>query len=82
MGIDCCGITNPKVLAPTLLIMGEKDYVLGFPGMADYIKSDLLKHIVPDLDSVFLEEGNHFVHEKLPEQVNEIMINFLNKHSK
>lgn len=82
IGIDCCGITHPKVLAPTLLIMGEKDYVLGFPGMVDYIKSDLLKHIVPDLDSVFLEEGNHFVHEKLPEQVNEIMINFLNKHSK
>uniref|UniRef100_A0A3N7HMR9 AB hydrolase-1 domain-containing protein n=1 Tax=Populus trichocarpa TaxID=3694 RepID=A0A3N7HMR9_POPTR len=82
IGIDCCGITNPKVLAPTLLIMGEKDYVLGFPGMVEYIKSDLLKHIVPDLDSVFLEEGNHFVHEKLPEQVNEIMINFLNKHRK
>ena len=61
--------------------MGEKDYVLGFPGMTDYIKSDLLKHIVADLETVFMEEGNHFVHEKFPEQVNELMINFLNKHS-
>ncbi|KAJ6383451.1 hypothetical protein OIU78_026854 [Salix suchowensis] len=79
LGIDC-GITNPKVEAPTLLIMGEKDYALSFPGNADYIKSDKLKHIVPDLEIVFVEEGNHFVHEKLPEQVNELMINFLNKH--
>ncbi|XP_052302547.1 uncharacterized protein LOC7494414 isoform X1 [Populus trichocarpa] len=81
LGIDCCGITNPKVVAPTLLIMGEKDYALSFPGIADYIKSDILKHRVPDLETVFVEEGNHFVHEKLPEQVNELMINFLNKHS-
>jgi len=81
LGIDCCGITNPKVVAPTLLIMGEKDYALSFPGIADYIKSDILKHRVPDLETVFVEEGNHFVHEKLPEQVNELIINFLNKHS-
>ncbi|KAJ6379236.1 hypothetical protein OIU76_015954 [Salix suchowensis] len=79
LGIDC-GITNPKVEAPTLLIMGEKDYALSFPGNADYIKSDKLKHIVPDLETVFVEEGNHFVHEKLPEEVNELMISFLNKH--
>ncbi|KAL3574434.1 hypothetical protein D5086_025047 [Populus alba] len=81
LGIDCCGITNPKVVAPTLLIMGEKDYALSFPGIADYIKSDILKQRVPDLETVFVEEGNHFVHEKLPEQVNELIINFLNKHS-
>ena len=80
LGIDC-GITNPKVEAPTLLIMGKKDYALSFPGNADYIKSDKLKHIVPDLETIFVEEGNHFVHEKLPEQVNELLINFLNKHS-
>ncbi|KAJ6884956.1 hypothetical protein NC652_031836 [Populus alba x Populus x berolinensis] len=71
LGIDCCGITNPKVVAPTLLVMGEKDYALSFPGVTDYIKSDILKQRVPDLETVFVEEGNHFVHEKLPEQVNE-----------
>ena len=79
MGIDCCGITNPKVVAPTLLIMGEKDYALSFPGIADYIKSDILKHRVPDLETVFVEEGNHFVHEKLPEQVNELMNHFVHE---
>ena len=30
---------------------------------------------VPDLDMVFLEEGNHFVREKHPKQVNELILN-------
>ncbi|KAL3574441.1 hypothetical protein D5086_025054 [Populus alba] len=49
-------------------------------GMEDYTKSEQLKHFVPDLDSVFLDEGNHFVHENLPKQVNELIITFLTKH--
>jgi hypothetical protein len=48
--------------------------------MEDYTKSEQLKHFVPDLDNVFLDEGNHFVHENLPKQVNELIINFLSKH--
>lgn len=79
LGIDC-GITNPKVTAPTLLINGQKDYLLKFAGMEDYTKSEQLKHFVPDLDTVFLDEGNHFVHENLPKQVNELIITFLTKH--
>ncbi|KAL3574446.1 hypothetical protein D5086_025059 [Populus alba] len=79
LGIDC-GITNPKVTAPTLLINGQKDYLLKFAGMEDYTKSEQLKHFVPDLDNVFLDEGNHFVHENLPKQVNELIITFLTKH--
>ncbi|KAL3574431.1 hypothetical protein D5086_025044 [Populus alba] len=80
LGIDC-GITNPKVTAPTLLINGQKDYLLKFAGMEDYTRSEQLKHFVPDLDIVFLDEGNHFVHENLPKQVNELIITFLTKHS-
>lgn len=75
------GITDPKMTAPTLLIMGEKDYVLKFPGMEDYIRSGEVKKFVPDLDIVFLKEGNHFAHEQNPEQVNELIISFLDKHS-
>lgn len=61
--------------------MGEKDYVLKLPGMEEFVRSEQAKRFVPELETVFLEEGNHFVHEKLPKQVNEILINFLNKHS-
>ncbi|KDP24151.1 hypothetical protein JCGZ_25808 [Jatropha curcas] len=76
-----CGITDPKATCPALLIMGEKDYVINFAGMEDYIRSGKVKEFVPELSIVFLEEGSHFVHEQLPEKVNELLINFLNKHS-
>ncbi|KAM4103842.1 hypothetical protein ACJW30_06G109500 [Castanea mollissima] len=74
------GITEPIVKAPTLLIMGEKDYVRKFPGIEDYIRSGAMKHVVPDLDIIFVPEGSHFVQEQLPDQVNEFVITFLGKH--
>lgn len=78
-----CGITdpNPKITAPSMLIMGEKDYVMKFPGMEDFIRSGKVKEYMPDLDIIFLPEGNHFVQEQLPQKVNQLIINFLNKHA-
>ncbi|XVF01971.1 hypothetical protein REPUB_Repub04eG0135600 [Reevesia pubescens] len=75
------GITNPNVAAPSLLIMGEKDYFMKFPGMEDYIRKGIVKQFMPNLDITFMPEGNHFVQEQLPEQVNELIITFLNKNS-
>ncbi|XP_050204545.1 uncharacterized protein LOC126654655 [Mercurialis annua] len=80
MTIDS-GISDPKVKCPAMLIMGEQDYVLKLPGMEDYIRNGQSQQIVPHLETVFLEEGNHFLHEKLPDQVNDLLISFLNKHS-
>ncbi|TXG55191.1 hypothetical protein EZV62_020447 [Acer yangbiense] len=80
MEIDC-GITDPKITAPALLIMGEKDYVLKFPGMEDFVRSGQVKHFMPNLEIEFMAEGNHFVQEQLPEQVNHLIISFLNKIS-
>ncbi|XP_077241722.1 epoxide hydrolase 2-like isoform X2 [Tasmannia lanceolata] len=74
-------ITDPKVQVPALLVMGEKDYVLKFLGMEDYIRSGKVKDYVPDLEIVFLPEGSHFVQEQLPDQVNQLIITFLNKHT-
>ncbi|KAH7533304.1 hypothetical protein FEM48_Zijuj04G0116500 [Ziziphus jujuba var. spinosa] len=75
------GITDPKVTVPALFIMGEKDYVLNFPGMEEYIRSGAVKQFVPNLDIIFITEGNHFVHEQLPEKINQLLITFLDKHS-
>lgn len=72
-------VTDPKVTAPALLIMGEKDYALKFPGMEEYISSGRVKHFVPNLEVIFMPEGSHFVHEQLPEQVNQLILGFLNK---
>ncbi|XP_030546242.1 bifunctional epoxide hydrolase 2-like [Rhodamnia argentea] len=74
-------LAEPKLSAPALLIMGEKDYVLKFPGMEDYIRTGQVKHFVPNLDITFMREGSHFVHEQLPEQVNSLIVDFLNKQS-
>ncbi|XP_058083211.1 uncharacterized protein LOC131231137 [Magnolia sinica] len=74
-------LTDPKVQVPALLIMGEKDYVFKFPGIEDYIKSGKVKDYVPDLEIIYIPEGSHFVQEQFPDQVNELLISFLNKYS-
>lgn len=74
-------VEDPKVRVPALLIMGEKDYVLKMPGMEDYIRSGMVKNYVPDLETVFMPEGNHFVQEQLQEEVNQLIISFLNKQT-
>ncbi|KAI7738162.1 hypothetical protein M8C21_007545, partial [Ambrosia artemisiifolia] len=69
-----------KVEAPTLLIMGEKDFVFALPGTADYIRSGEVKKYVPNLETIYLPEGSHFIHEQLPDQVNQLILNFLNRY--
>lgn len=69
-----------KVEVPAMLIMGEKDYCLKFPGMEDYIRSGMVKHFVPNLEVVFMPEGSHFVHEQSPDEVNKLLIAFLDNH--
>lgn len=74
-------ITDPTVHVPALFIEGKKDYVLKFPGMEDYINGEL-KTLVPNLETASLPEGNHFVQEQLPDQVNQLVLDFLTKNSK
>ncbi|KAK4741719.1 hypothetical protein SAY87_025307 [Trapa incisa] len=79
MGKESAVITYPKVTVPALLIMGEKDYFLKFPGIEEYVRNGQVKHFVPKLEVVYLPEGSHFVHEQLPDQVKQLILNFLNK---
>jgi len=65
-----------KVNVPALLIMGSKDYALKFPTMEDYAKNTV-KQFVPELKTVFMAEGTHFVQEQLPEEVNQLILDFL-----
>lgn len=73
-------IPDPKVEVPALLIMGEKDYVLKFPGIEDYIRSGAVKSYVPYLEITFMAEGSHFVQEQSPHEVNSLILNFLDRH--
>ncbi|KAC9975342.1 hypothetical protein E3N88_45005 [Mikania micrantha] len=70
-----------KIKAPALLIMGEEDYVFKFPGMEEYVRSGEVKKYVPNLEIIYLPHGCHFVHEQFPDQVNQLVLNFLN-HNK
>lgn len=75
--------STPEVTAvkvPALLIMGDKDYFLKFPGIEDYIRSGKAKDLVPNLEIIHLPEGSHFVQEQSPEEVNQLILTFLNKH--
>ncbi|KAJ0590790.1 putative soluble epoxide hydrolase [Helianthus annuus] len=72
------GLDDAKIEAPTLVIMGEEDYSFKFPGMEQYVKSGAVKKYVPNLEIIYLPQGCHFVHEQFPDQVNQLLLNFLN----
>ncbi|KAG5561608.1 hypothetical protein RHGRI_004605 [Rhododendron griersonianum] len=62
-------IPNSKIEVPSMLIMGEEDYVFKFPGMEDHIRSGEVKADVPSLETIYVPEGTHFVQEQFPDQV-------------
>ncbi|GJY43591.1 bifunctional epoxide hydrolase 2-like protein [Tanacetum coccineum] len=70
-----------KVEAPALFIMGEKDYAFKFPGMEEYLKSGEVKNYVPNLEIIYSPEGSHFVHEQFPDEVNQLLLKFLNRNN-
>lgn len=74
-------LPDPVVKVPALLIMGGKDYVFKFPGIEDLTKGEKAKELVPNLEVTFIPEGTHFVQEQFPEQVNQLILDFLAKHT-
>lgn len=73
-------VEDPTIKLPALLLMGEKDYVIKFPGMEEYVRGEMQTNFIPNLELKFLPEGSHFVHEQNPEEVNQIILDFLNKN--
>ncbi|KAI3800378.1 hypothetical protein L1987_28468 [Smallanthus sonchifolius] len=74
------GVEDHVIKNPMLLIVGEKDYFLKFPGVENFIKSGMLKHFASDLEIEYVPEGSHFVQEQFPDKVNPLIIAFLRKH--
>ncbi|XP_071720438.1 epoxide hydrolase 1-like [Rutidosis leptorrhynchoides] len=71
----------PIVEAPTLVIIGEEDYATKIPGMGEYVRSGEVKKYVPNVETIYVQHGSHFVHEQFPDQVNQLILTFLN-HNK
>ncbi|KAL8032661.1 hypothetical protein ABFX02_13G110700 [Erythranthe guttata] len=74
-------IVNRKVEVPALVVVGGKDYSLKFPGIEEYIRSGRAKAYVPNYETEHLPEGSHFMQEQLPDQVNQLILGFLSRHS-
>ncbi|KAG8385599.1 hypothetical protein BUALT_Bualt03G0061900 [Buddleja alternifolia] len=74
-------IKHDKVEAPALFVTGENDYFLKFPGIEEYVRGEQSKMFVPKLETVYVPEGTHFVHEQFPDQVNKLILNFLKNNS-
>ncbi|HEY4986863.1 MAG TPA: alpha/beta hydrolase [Bradyrhizobium sp.] len=62
-----------KVNVPCLMIMAEDDVVLS-PAMADGMEK-----YVPDLEKALIKDCGHWTQQEHPDQVNTILINWLNK---
>ncbi|KAL3519718.1 hypothetical protein ACH5RR_017867 [Cinchona calisaya] len=60
-------ISNLRIEVPGLMIIGERDYSLKFPGLEDYIRSGRVKASIPNLEMISFPEGTHFFQEQLPE---------------
>ena len=73
-------LADPVVKVPALLIMGGEDFGGKFPGIEELTKGERAKEFVPNLEMAFIPEGTHFVQEQFPEQVNQLIIDFLGKH--
>ncbi|XP_076942787.1 epoxide hydrolase 2-like [Bidens hawaiensis] len=74
------GLSDPKIEAPALFVMGEEDYVFKFPGTEEFLKSGGMEKYVPNLEVVYLPGGGHFVQEQFPDQVNKLILGFLNRN--
>lgn len=72
---------DPKLQAPTLLVVGGKDYFNKFPGVDDYIKGEDIKHYMTNLHMEVMPDGSHFIQEQSPNEVNQLIISFLRNHS-
>jgi pimeloyl-ACP methyl ester carboxylesterase len=65
-----------SVLTPALYVVGDKDVVTEFPGVADLIPQ--LKGIVPNLTGTIVLPGcGHWTAQERPGEVNDALIRFL-----
>ncbi|VFQ89017.1 unnamed protein product [Cuscuta campestris] len=72
---------DPRIKVPALFIAGEKDYVMKFPGMEEYIRGGMLKAFVPNVEIVYVPQGTHFLQEQFPQEINQLILNFLHNHN-
>ncbi|KAF3592164.1 hypothetical protein DY000_02026456 [Brassica cretica] len=67
-----------KILVPTKFIAGGRD--IGAKETMEYVKGEMFKSIVPNVEVVVIEDGHHFIQQEKAKQVSEeILSSFFNK---
>ena len=69
-------MAGARVTLPALYVAGDRDPVVGFPGMGELIAG--LRAFVPNLTEVVMLPGcGHWTQQERPAEVNAAMIEFL-----
>ena len=69
-----------KIVIPTKFIAGDKDMGNeGANGTIKYVKGEMFKSIVPNLEVVVIEDGHHFIQQEKSERVSQEILSFFNK---
>lgn len=70
---------DSKIVVPTKFIAGNKDINEGSVGTMQYVKGEMFKSFVPNLEIAVIEDGHHFIQQEKSEQVSQEILSFLNK---
>lgn len=69
-----------KVQVPTKFVIGELDLVYYMPGVKEYIHGPKFKEHVPLLEEAVVMEGvAHFINQEKPQEILQIILDFISK---
>ena len=72
--------TRTGVKTPALFITGDRDLIIGFPGVKAYVSKNF-KSLVPNLKEVVILKGGHFIQQEQPARINELLIAFFQEQA-
>ncbi|CAG7865157.1 unnamed protein product [Brassica rapa] len=71
---------DSKIVVPTMFIFGDKDNGNeGEHGKMQYVKGEMFKSLVPNLEITVIEDGHHYIQQEKSKRVSEEMLSFFNK---
>ncbi|KVH95076.1 uncharacterized protein LOC112527675 [Cynara cardunculus var. scolymus] len=72
--------SGAKVMVPSKFIIGDLDLTYHMPGIKEYIHNGGFRKDVPLLEEVVVMEGvAHFINQEKPDEINNYILQFLNK---
>ncbi|PON99558.1 Epoxide hydrolase-like [Trema orientale] len=69
-----------KIAVPAKFIIGDKDFGFEVVGTSEYVKEEVFRSLVPNLEVVILD-GHHFIQQERAEEVSNEILSFLHKFS-